>query len=101
MLFCQDEDCAQAVASAGLDHDALRAAIASGTFETINGPVRFDGVENAITPTALGTSLDSRNDSREAGLDSTQAAVPLRFSPTMVSCMRIATAMAANIVITP
>jgi len=41
----------QAVAEAGLDRDALRAAIAGGTFDTINGPVRFEGVENAETPT--------------------------------------------------
>ena len=34
-------------------------------------------------------------------LEGTQAAVPLRFSPTISSCMRIATAIAANIVITP
>jgi branched-chain amino acid transport system substrate-binding protein len=43
----------QAVAKAGLDKDALRATIASETFDTINGPVKFDGVENAITPTAF------------------------------------------------
>lgn len=43
----------QAVAKAGLDHEALRAEIASGTFDTINGPVRFEGVENVMTPTAF------------------------------------------------
>ena len=43
----------QAVAKAGLDKDALRATIAGETFETINGPVRFSGVENAVTPTAF------------------------------------------------
>jgi branched-chain amino acid transport system substrate-binding protein len=43
----------QAVAKAGLDHDALRQAIVEGTFETINGPVSFNGVENAVTPTML------------------------------------------------
>lgn len=43
----------QAVATAGLDHDKLRKTISSSTFDTINGPVRFDGVENAITPTAF------------------------------------------------
>ncbi|MEX2649136.1 MAG: amino acid ABC transporter substrate-binding protein [Alphaproteobacteria bacterium] len=43
----------QAVATAGLDRAALRAAIAGGSFDTINGPVRFTGSENAITPTAL------------------------------------------------
>ena len=43
----------QAVAKAGLDHDALRQAIVEGTFETINGPVKFQGVQNAVTPTAF------------------------------------------------
>lgn len=43
----------QAVAQAGLDRDKLRKLIASSTFETINGPVKFDGVENSVTPTAF------------------------------------------------
>ena len=43
----------QAVAKAGLDRAKLRDAIASQTFETINGPIKFKGVENASTPTAL------------------------------------------------
>ncbi len=43
----------QAVAKAGLDHEALRAEIASATFDTINGPVKFEGVENVMTPTAF------------------------------------------------
>ena len=43
----------QAVAKSGLDHDKLRNEIASSTFDTINGPVKFDGVENSITPTAF------------------------------------------------
>lgn len=43
----------QAVAKAGLDREKLREVIAKGTFGTINGPVRFDGVQNAITPTAF------------------------------------------------
>lgn len=40
----------QAVAKAGLDKDKLRATIASTTFDTINGPVAFDGVQNKLTP---------------------------------------------------
>ena len=40
----------QAVAKAGLDHDALRKEIAGDTFDTIDGPVHFDGVRNATTP---------------------------------------------------
>jgi branched-chain amino acid transport system substrate-binding protein len=42
-----------AVAKAGLDKEKLRAAISTGTFDTINGPVKFKGVENTITPTAF------------------------------------------------
>ncbi|MBL8662287.1 MAG: amino acid ABC transporter substrate-binding protein [Candidatus Odyssella sp.] len=43
----------QAVAKAGTDKQKLRQAIASMTFDTINGPVKFQGVQNAITPTAF------------------------------------------------
>ncbi len=53
LAYMSAEILQQAVATAGLDHDALRAAIAGGTFETINGEVRFDGVQNAVTPTAF------------------------------------------------
>jgi branched-chain amino acid transport system substrate-binding protein len=53
LAFMSAEILEQAVATAGLDRDALRKAIAEGTFETINGPVRFDGIENAVTPTAF------------------------------------------------
>lgn len=43
----------QAVAKAGLDKDRLRQAISTGTFDTIIGKVRFDGVQNAVTPTGF------------------------------------------------
>ena len=43
----------KAVAQAGLDKAKIRDVISKQTFETINGPVRFDGVQNAITPTAF------------------------------------------------
>ena len=43
----------QAVAKAGLDKDKLRKVISSDTFDTINGPVKFNGIENAITPVAF------------------------------------------------
>jgi len=43
----------QAVAEAGLDHDKLREVISTETFDTINGPVKFEGVSNATTPTAF------------------------------------------------
>jgi branched-chain amino acid transport system substrate-binding protein len=38
----------QAVAKAGLDREKLRQAISTMTFDTINGPVRFQGVQNSI-----------------------------------------------------
>ena len=41
----------QAVQSAGLDKAKLRQAIATQTFDTINGPVKFTGVENLATAT--------------------------------------------------
>ena len=40
----------QAVAKAGLDKTKLKTEISSDTFDTINGPVKFKGVENAVTP---------------------------------------------------
>ena len=42
-----------AVAKNGLDKEKIRATIASDTFETINGKVKFEGVQNVITPTAF------------------------------------------------
>lgn len=53
LAYMSAEILEQAVAVAGLDRAALREAIATGTFETINGEVRFEGVENAVTPTAF------------------------------------------------
>ncbi len=43
----------QAVAKAGLDKEKLRQVIATDTFETINGPVKFTGVENKLLPTGF------------------------------------------------
>ncbi len=43
----------QAVAKAGLDKEKLRETISNDTFSTINGDIRFEGVENVITPTAF------------------------------------------------
>lgn len=42
-----------AVAKNGLDKARIRDFIGRETFDTINGKVRFDGVQNAITPTAF------------------------------------------------
>ena len=41
----------QAVAKVGLDKAKLRREISTATFDTIDGPVKFDGVQNATTPT--------------------------------------------------
>jgi branched-chain amino acid transport system substrate-binding protein len=43
----------QAVAKAGLDKEKIRQAIQTTTFDTINGPVKFQGVQNTVTPTAF------------------------------------------------
>ena len=43
----------QAVAKAGLDKDKLRKVISSTTFKSINGPVRFEGVQNVALPTMI------------------------------------------------
>ena len=43
----------QAVKTAGLDRSKLRTAIAQGRFETINGAVKFKGVENTVTKTGF------------------------------------------------
>jgi len=53
LAYMSAEILTQAVAKAGLNRDALRQAIASGSFDTINGEVRFDGVQNSVTPTAF------------------------------------------------
>lgn len=42
-----------AVAKNGLNKEGIRATIAKDTFETINGKVKFEGVQNVITPTAF------------------------------------------------
>ena len=42
-----------AVAKNGLDKEKIRATVSSDTFDTINGKVKFDGVQNAVTPTAF------------------------------------------------
>lgn len=42
-----------AVAKSGLDKEKIREIVRSETFDTINGKIKFDGVQNAITPTAF------------------------------------------------
>lgn len=42
-----------AVAKNGLDKGKIRDTISKDTFDTINGKVKFDGVQNVITPTAF------------------------------------------------
>ena len=41
------------VAKTGLDKGKIRDMISSTTFDTINGKVKFEGVQNVITPTAF------------------------------------------------
>lgn len=53
LSFMSMEILEQAVATAGLDREKLRETIASATFDTINGPVKFDGVQNSMTPTSF------------------------------------------------
>jgi branched-chain amino acid transport system substrate-binding protein len=53
LAYMSCEILAQAVAKVGLDKEALRNEIATDTFDTISGPVKFKGVENAITPAGL------------------------------------------------
>jgi branched-chain amino acid transport system substrate-binding protein len=43
----------QAVAKAGLDHEKLRATLASDTFDTINGPIKFTGQVDLETVSGL------------------------------------------------
>lgn len=51
LTYMSAEILEQAVAKAGLDKEALRKTIATETFSTINGPVKFNGVQNDVTPT--------------------------------------------------
>lgn len=43
----------QVVAKVGLDHEKIRAMISSETFDTVKGPIRFKGAENATTVPGL------------------------------------------------
>ena len=42
-----------AVAKNGLNKEKIRATVSTDTFDTINGKVKFEGVQNSITPTAF------------------------------------------------
>ena len=50
----------QAVASAGTNRDKLRKSIATATFDTINGPARFEGVENVLLPAMISQIQDQQ-----------------------------------------
>lgn len=65
----------QAVAKVGLDHDALRKEISEDTFDTINGPISFKGVENAVTPTMF---LQVQGDDLEIVWPPEQATAPIK-----------------------
>lgn len=51
--FVSCEVLEQAVKTAGLDKAKLRDAIAKGSFDTINGQIKFKGVENTVTKTGF------------------------------------------------
>jgi branched-chain amino acid transport system substrate-binding protein len=51
----------EAVAKVGLDHDKLRKEISTDTFDTIDGPVKFNGVSNATTPTMFVQIQDGKS----------------------------------------
>ena len=50
----------QAVAKAGLDKGKLRQVISTETFDTINGPIKFNGVENATLPVGFLQQQDGK-----------------------------------------
>ncbi len=51
--YASAEILAEAVAKVGLNREKLRETIATGTFETINGTVKFNGVTNVATPSGV------------------------------------------------
>ncbi len=53
LVYMSVEILEQAVANAGADRDKLRKTIATATFNTINGPARFEGVENVLLPAMI------------------------------------------------
>lgn len=53
LVFMSCQILEQAVAKVGLDRDAIRKTIATDTFDTVNGPVKFEGIENVGTPAGL------------------------------------------------
>jgi branched-chain amino acid transport system substrate-binding protein len=50
----------QAVAKAGLDKDKIREVISTDTFDTINGPIKFKGVENVSLPVGFVQRQDGK-----------------------------------------
>ena len=50
----------QAVAKSGLNRDKLRKTISSEPFQTINCPVRFEGVMNVLLPTMMSQIQDGK-----------------------------------------
>ena len=54
LAYVQCEIIRQAVAKAGTTHpEKIRDAIATGEFQTINGPIKFTGTENLVTPSMI------------------------------------------------
>ena len=53
LVYMSVEILEQAVATAGTDREKLRKTIATATFNTINGPARFEGVDNVLLPAMI------------------------------------------------
>ena len=60
LVYMSVEILQQAVAKAGLDRAKLRQTIGSETFATINGPARFEGVENVLLPAMISQIQDQQ-----------------------------------------
>jgi branched-chain amino acid transport system substrate-binding protein len=75
LAYMSCEILAQAVAKTGLDKDKLRKEIASASFDTIDGPVKFDGVQNVSTPTMF---LQIQDGKAQIVWPSTEATAPFQ-----------------------
>ena len=53
LVFMSCQILEQAVAKVGLDREAIRKEIATETFATVDGSVKFNGVENVTSPAGL------------------------------------------------
>jgi branched-chain amino acid transport system substrate-binding protein len=49
-VFVSSQILEQAIAKVGLDREKIRQAVNTMTFDTVYGKIKFDGVQNSITP---------------------------------------------------